>query len=71
MQRTTLKSIIKAINNDIKNGLIYVVIEDESHHYVCYNPIDIYDDGLEIAFFDDDNNSIMLYCDDIFSIKIL
>ena len=31
----------------LKNGLIYVVIEDYCHYYKSYEPITIYSDGVE------------------------
>lgn len=45
MTEILLESIIKAINTELKNGLIYVVIDNNYNHYNCYKPID----GIKIA----------------------
>lgn len=41
MTEILLESIIKAINTELKNGLIYVVIDNNYNHYNCYEPIDV------------------------------
>lgn len=41
MTEILLESIIKAINTELKNGLIYVVINNNYNHYNCYEPIDV------------------------------
>ena len=40
MTEILLESIIKAINTELKNGLIYVVIDNNYNHYNCYVSID-------------------------------
>ena len=70
MNSITVKNIIKAINNEIKNGLVYVIIESGCHRYNCYETIYIYDDGDRIAFYDDDDTRIVLHHKSIDSIKI-
>ena len=37
MTEILLESIIKAINTELKNGLIYVVIDNNYNHYNCYD----------------------------------
>lgn len=58
MTEILLESIIKAINTELKNGLIYVVIDNNYNHYNCYEPIDIYDGGNKIGFYDDEDTRI-------------
>lgn len=58
-----LRNVVEAINHELKNGLIYVVIEDYCHYYKTYEPITIYSD--------DDNNYITLHHKAIDSIKIV
>ena len=59
MTEILLESIIKAINTELKNGLIYVVIDNNYNHYNCYEPIDIYDGGNKIGFYDEDIRIIL------------
>ena len=70
MNNITVKNIIKAINNEVENGLVYVIIESGCHKYNCYEAIYIYDDGNRIAFYDDYNTRIVLHHKNIDSIKI-
>lgn len=70
MNKTIVENIIKAVNNEVENGLVYVVIESGCHRYNCYELIYIYDDGDRIAFYDDDNTRIVLHHKSINSIKI-
>lgn len=70
MNKTIVKNIIKAVNNELDNGLVYVIIETDCHRYNCYEPIYIYDDGDKIAFYDDDDTRIVLHHKSIDSIKI-
>ena len=51
MTEILLENIIKA--SELKNGLIYVVIDNNYNHYNCYEPIDIYDGGNKIGFYED------------------
>ena len=67
MTEILLESIIKAINTELKNGLIYVVIDN---NYNCYEPIDIYDRGNKIGFYDDEDIRIILNHKEIDGIKI-
>ena len=64
MTEILLESIIKAINTELKNGLIYVVIDN---NYNRYEPVDIYDDGNKIGFYD---TRIILNHKEIDGIKI-
>lgn len=66
-----LRNVVEAINHELKNGLIYVVIEDYCHYYKTYEPITIYSDGVQIGIHDDDNNYITLHHKAIDSIKIV
>ena len=66
-----LKNIIETINHELKNGLIYVVIEDDYNYYKSYEPITIYSDGVEIGIHDDDGNYITLHHKAIESIRIV
>ena len=70
MNSITVKNIIKAINNEVKNGLVYIIIESGCNIYNCYEAIYIYDDGDRIAFYDDNDNRIILHHKSIDSIKI-
>ena len=70
MTEILLESIIKAINTELKNGLIYVVIDNNYNHYNCYEPIDIYDGGNKIGFYDDEDTRIILNHKEIVGIKI-
>ena len=65
-----LKNIIETINHELKNGLIYVVIEDGCNYYKSYEPITIYNDGEEISIHDEDDNHITLHLKVVKSIKI-
>ena len=49
MTNSMLKNIIETINHELKNGLIYVVIEDGCNYYKSYEPITIYNDGEGIS----------------------
>lgn len=66
-----LKNVVEAINHELKNGLIYVAIEDYCHYYKTYKPIDIYSDGVKIGIHDDDDNYITLHHKAIESIRIV
>lgn len=70
MTEILLESIIKTINTELENGLIYVVINNNYNYYNCYEPIDIYDGGNKIGFYDDENTRIILNHKEIDSIKI-
>lgn len=70
MTEILLESIIKAINTELKNGLIYVVIDNNYNHYNCYEPIDIYNGGIKIGFYDDEDTRIILNHKEIDGIKI-
>lgn len=70
MTEILLENIIKAINTELKNGLIYVVIDNNYNHYNCYEPIDIYDGGNKIGFYDDEDTRIILNHKEIDGIKI-
>ena len=65
-----LRNVVEAINHELKNGLIYVIIEDYYHYYKSYEPITIYSDGVEIGIHDDDGNYITLHHKAVESIKI-
>ena len=65
-----LRNVVEAINHELKNGLIYVIIEDYYHYYKSYEPITIYSDGVEIGIHDDDGNYITLHHKVVESIKI-
>ena len=65
-----LKNIIETINRELKNGLIYVVIEDGCNYYKSYESITIYNDGIEIGIHDEDDNHITLPLKVVESIKI-
>ena len=71
MTNSMLKNIIETINRELKNGLIYVVIEDGCNYYKSYEPITIYSDGVEIGIHDDDGNYITLHHKAIESIRIV
>lgn len=68
MTRILVKNILKAVNYELNNGLVYVIIETGRNKYNCYESIDIYDCG--IGFDDDYNERITLGFKDINSIKI-
>ena len=70
MNKTIVENIIKAINNEVENGLVYIIIESGCHRYNCYEHIYIYDNGDRIAFYDDDDTRIVLHYKSIDSIKI-
>ena len=70
MTNSMLKNIIETINRELKNGLIYVVIEDDYTYYKSYEPITIYNDGEEISIHDEDDNHITLHHKAVESIKI-
>ena len=70
MTNSMLKNIIETINYELKNGLIYVVIEDDYNYYKSYEPITIYNDGEEISIHDEDDNHITLHHKVVESIKI-
>lgn len=70
MNKIIVENIIKAINNEVENGLVYVIIESGCHKYNCYEHIYIYDDGDRIAFYDDYDARIVLHHKSIDSIKI-
>lgn len=59
MTEILLESIIKAINTELKNGLIYVVIDNNYNHF--------YDGGNKIGFYD---TRIILNHKEIDGIKI-
>ena len=65
-----LKNIIEIVNRELKNGLVYVVIEDDYNYYKSYEPITISNDGEEISIHDEDDNHITLPLKVIESIKI-
>ena len=65
-----LKNVIEIINHELKNGLIYVVIEDDYNYYKSYEPITIYNDGEGISIHDEDDNHITLHLKVVESIKI-
>ena len=65
-----LKNIIETINHELKNGLIYVVIEDDCNYYKSYEPITIYNDGEGISIHDEDDNHITLHHKAVKSIKM-
>ena len=65
-----LRNVVEAINHELKNGLIYVIIEDYCHYYKSYEPITIYNDGEEISIHDEDDNHITLHHKVVESIKI-
>lgn len=65
-----LKNVVEVINHELKNGLIYVVIEDYCTYYKSYEPITINSDGTEINICDEDNNHITLHHKAIQSIKV-
>lgn len=66
MTEILLESIIKAINTELKNGLI----DNNYNHYNCYEPIDIYDGGNKIGFYDDEDTRSILNHKEIDGIKI-
>ncbi len=70
MNKLLLKNIIKAINTELKNGLISVEIESNNHHFVCYKPIDIDYDGNMISVYINDD-CIKIHYKTIDSIKIV
>ena len=70
MTNLMLKRVIEIANYELKNGLIYVVIEDDYNYYKSYEPITISNDGEEIGIYDEDNNHITLHYKDITSIKM-
>ena len=70
MTNSMLKNIIETINHELKNGLIYVVIEDDYNYYKSYEPITIYNDSEEISINDEDDNYITLPLKVVESIKI-
>ena len=65
-----LRNVVEAINHELKNGLIYVIIEDYCHYYKSYEPITIYNDSEEISIHDEDDNHITLPLKVVESIKI-
>ena len=65
-----LKNVIETINRELKNGMIYVVIEDDYNYYKSYEPITIYNDSEEISIHDEDDNHITLHHKAVKSIKI-
>lgn len=71
MTEILLKSIIEAINTELKNGLICVVIDNNYNHYYCYEPIVIYNDGIKIGFYDDEDTRIILNHKEIDGIRIV
>ena len=62
MTEILLESIIKAINTELKNGLIYVVID------TIIIVMNLYDGGNKIGFYDD--TRIILNHKEIDGIKI-
>ena len=70
MTNSMLKNIIETINRELKNDLIYVVIEDNNNYYKSYEPITIFNDGEEISIHDEDDNHITLHHKAVESIKI-
>lgn len=70
MTRLLLENIVKAVNTELKNGLISVEIESDSRHFVCYKPIDIDYDGNMISIYIN-NDRIRVHHKTIDSIKIV
>ena len=70
MTNSMIKNIIEVANRELKNGLIYVVIEDDYNYYRSYEPIAISNDGEEIGIHDEDDNHITLPLKVVESIKI-
>ena len=70
MTNSMLKNVIERINRELKNGMVYVVIEDDYNYYKSYVPITIYNDGIEIGIHDEDDNHITLHLKVVESIKI-
>lgn len=68
MTRILVENIVKAINTELNNGLIYVVIDFANQKYNCYEPITYLGDS--ISFVDDYNKEIEVDCNLIDSIKI-
>ena len=68
MTRTLVKNIVKAINYELGNGLVYAVIEFANQKYNCYEPITYLGDS--ISFIDDYDKEIEVDCNLINSIKI-
>lgn len=66
-----LKNVVEAINRELKNGLIYVGIDNGYYYYKSYEPITIYSDGVEIGIHDDDDNYITLHHKAVESIRIV
>ena len=66
-----LKNVVEAINHELKNGLIYVGIDNGYHYYETYKPITIYSDGVEIGIHVDDDSYITLHHKAIVSIRIV
>nr|DAG02404.1 MAG TPA: hypothetical protein [CrAss-like virus sp. ctXt06] len=70
MKNQIVKDIIKAVNDELKNGLICIVFEDKYRCYNCYEPVEICDDSNAIKFYDDCNEHIILYDKDICNIEV-
>lgn len=68
MTRILVENIVKAINHELGNCSVYVVIEFRSQKYNCYEPITYLGDS--ISFIDDYNKEIKVDCKLINSIKI-
>lgn len=68
MTKILVENIVKAINYELSNGLVYAIIEFRSQKCNCYKPITYLGDS--ISFIDDYNKEIKVDCKVINSIKI-
>lgn len=71
MNNLLVENIIKAVNNELKNGLLCITIICDFHHYITHKPINIYSDEAKIGIYDNDTYCIMLNNKAIDSIEIV
>lgn len=69
MTRTLVENVVKAINWELNNGLVYVEFTISGKTYITYTPIN-YDNDV-IRFVDGCNNSVELVCKAIDEINII
>ena len=68
MNKNIVQRIVEAYNDNYKDEMIHILIEDKNRIYNCYDRIAYGNKGL--SFIDEDGKAVLLEYKDIVGVKV-